>query len=111
MSQNEQDDPAATDQKKATRSFLLNPVVLAIEAVLIVCFAIGVTMSYAQPKDYYTGTAKVISFTDTAKHCWVDIEHDGIVSKRFEMTRATCGEIAKGDVIEIVRGKYLPEKK
>lgn len=99
------------DQKKTTRSFLLSPVVLAIEAVLIVCLGIGVTMSYTQPKDYYTGPATVVSFTGTAKHCWVDIKHDGIVSKRFEMAVDTCDDLANGEVIEIVRGKYLPEKK
>lgn len=99
------------DQKKTTRSFLLNPVVLGIEAVLIVCFGVGITMSYAQPKDYYTGAATVVSFTGSAKHCWVDIEHDGVVTKYFEMAMKTCDNITKGEVIEIVRGKYLPEKK
>lgn len=111
MTHHEQVSSEPDSQKKATRNFLLNPVVLGIEAVLIVALGVGMVMSYTQPKDYYTGPAKVISFTSSAKHCWVDIEHDGVTTKYFEMAQKTCGEITEGETIEIVRGKYLPEKK
>jgi hypothetical protein len=108
MSQNEQSD--VVEKKPSPRSFLLNPIVMIIEAILLVCVIVGLTLANTQPSDHFTGTATVVSFTGTAKKCWVDLEkEDGAILNDFRMSQETCEHISEGDVVEVVKGKYLPE--
>ena len=96
-------------QKSAVRSLLLNPVVVIIEAILLVSLVVGIVMSGAPDKDHYVGMATVDSVSGATKVCWLDLTTaDGQKLKKFEMTVQTCKDVQAGDVIEVVRGKYKP---
>jgi hypothetical protein len=110
MDQTGQSNDVSPEQKKATRSFLLNPVVMVIEAIILIGLVVGITLGSATPKDHFTGIATVEHVNGGSKKCWVDLRtEDGTFLNDFRMSQDTCESLSEGDVVEVIKGKYLPE--
>lgn len=104
-----QPNDVSPEQKSATRHFLLNPVVVVIEAVLLICLVIGITMGSAPAKNYYTGPATVLKVQSATKVCRVDMKTaDGEIIRNLDMEAQACYNLAEGDAIEVIHGKYKP---
>lgn len=96
--------------QKPKRHFLMHPAVFIVEAVILVCVIVGITMANDPGENHYVGTATVDKVLGGGKKCWVDLTTvDGGKLTYFRMSKDTCDQVHEGDVIEVVKGKYLPQ--
>lgn len=108
MSQNQYAVPEG--KPPAQRHFLMHPVVFIIEAILLISLVVGITMANQVPDDHFTGIATVEHVNGGGKKCWVDLRtEDGVFLNDFRVTQNSCNNLSEGDVVEVVKGKYVPE--
>ncbi|MFF1880187.1 hypothetical protein ACFVVC_01795 [Pseudarthrobacter sp. NPDC058196] len=105
MSQNE----SVLEAGESKRNFLAHPAFFLVPSFLLLGVLLVTAIANAGAKDDFTGIATV-EHVNGGKRCLLDLRtEDGVFLDNFRMSSATCKKVSEGDVIEVIKGKDLPE--